>query len=345
MLVLDEPTATMPGPEVERLLNVARTVAASGTAVLFVSHHLDEVMSAADRVTVLRDGKVVESTRVAAVDKNHLVQQVTGGLIHEVRTEPTAQATREHETPALSLKGVRGKYLQSIDLDVWAGEIIGISGITGSGRDEVGPLVFGAVPRVGTVEVSGQQLPQHSPYHSVKSGLGYLPANRLTEGIFATLSIRENVTLARLAPLWKGLRLRTKAERTEVAGLRAEYGIRGATDESPIATLSGGNQQKACIAKWMRTSPSVLILDEPTQGIDIGAQADVHRLVAEAAERGLAVVVCSSDEVELAALCSRVLVLQAGQVVRELVGEDVTVPSIVDASLSVTHIQRLSSHE
>jgi ribose transport system ATP-binding protein len=337
MLVLDEPTATMPGPEVDRLLNVARTVAASGTAVLFVSHHLDEVMSAADTVTVLRDGKVVESTRVSSVDKNHLIQQVTGGFIHDVRTEPTAEKVREHERPVLSLTGVSGKYLKPIDLDVWPGEIVGISGITGSGRDEVGPLVFGAQPRVGTVEIAGEKLTPHSPYHSVRSGLGYLPANRLTEGIFATLSIRENVTLPLLNPHWKGLRLRTKAERQEIAGLRTEYGIRGATDESAIATLSGGNQQKACIAKWMRTNPSVLILDEPTQGIDVGAQADVHRLVAEAAESGLAVVICSSDEVELAALCSRVLVLQAGQVVRELIGEDVTVPSIVDASLSATH--------
>ena len=342
MLVLDEPTATMPGPEVERLLGVARMVAASGTAVLFVSHHLDEVMTAADTVTVLRDGRVVESVRVDKVGKEHLVQQMTGGLLQQVRSAPPV-ANRDGGEATLSLRGLGGVHLQDLNLDVHAGEIVGISGITGSGREEVGPLVFGGVQRSGEVSITGRALPAHSPYESVRAGVGYVPANRLTEGVLQGLSIRENVTIADLAPHWRSLRLRSRSERREVAELRAKFGIRGGDDEAPLVNLSGGNQQKAGIAKWMRTNPQVLILDEPTQGIDVSAQAEVHHILAEAAANGLAVLVCSSDEVELAAVCSRVLVLQRGRVVRELVGEDVTVPAIVGASLSIANATEVAA--
>ena len=330
LLVLDEPTATMPAKDVDVVQRLVHRVRDSGAAVLYVSHHLDEVFAVADRVTVLRDGKLIATTPVSETSPRKIADQMTGGEV-DIRE-------REHRTvgqPVLELRNLSAKVVIGLDLVVHAGEVVGIAGIDGSGRDELAPAVFGGRHRTGEVRCDGRVLEADRPDAAVGLGIAYVPADRAHHGLILDMSVRENLTLGRLTDFWSKWLLRKGREVADVAYWMGRLEVKAASSEMPVSALSGGNQQKVVLGRWLRLSPRVLLLDEPTQGVDIAAKAQVHKLVDEAADAGAAVLVCSSDESELVRLCSRVIVLDRGRLRVDLREEEISRATITRESLGV----------
>jgi ribose transport system ATP-binding protein len=337
LLVLDEPTATLPSHEVDQLLDVVRSVAATGTGVLYVTHHLEEVFRVADVATVFRDGRRVACTRVDQLTRAQLITQMVGSEFDETHAL-SAQVTEASTEAILDVRRLSAGLLRHLDLSVRPGELVGIAGLTGSGRESVLGLIFGAsVAETGTVRVNGRELRPGDCSGAIAAGVALVPADRSTHGAVMTLSAAENLTIADLRPLWRLPQMRRRAEREEVASWFTRLDVRPANGQSrPLATFSGGNQQKVLLAKWLRRKPSVLLLDEPTQGVDIGAKAEIHRQVIAAAASGAAVLVSSADIDELVALCHRIVVLAGGVAVAELTGTDINPEAIAHASLAGT---------
>ncbi len=329
LLVLDEPTAALQGEEVEVLFRAVRRVAAEGAGVLFISHRLDEVLGLADRVVALRDGFLVADEPIAKVDQAALIQMIVGREM----VDRSFAVDGEAGAPLLEVEGLSGGRVGRADLTLRAGEIVGVTGLIGSGREHLSPLIFGGLPRTGEVRLEGRVLVAESPQKSIAAGLAYVPADRRADGAVMTLTMRENLTLPRLKPLRRGLGwLSSRAELDDVGEWIDRTEIRPPDPARPLEKFSGGNQQKVVIAKSLRTEPRVLLLDEPTQGVDVGAKAAIYELIAGAARDGCAVMVCSSDAKELAALCGRVLVMRDGEIVAELQRDEVSESRMVEES-------------
>lgn len=337
LVVLDEPTASMPGPDVERLFDVIRTVRDRGLAVVYVSHHLDEIFHIADRVTVLRDGRKVDTREMSSLEHDGLIELIVGrNLAEEFRTELASDQAVAGE-PMLKIDGLVGDSVENLDLEVRPGEIVGVAGITGSGREAIAQLLFGGRRRdAGRVTVDGTDVPTQRPDKAIAAGLGLAPADRKAVGIVPEMTVRENITLPRLGEFFRGLLFRHRAERIDARGWLDELDVQPRQPEREVKNLSGGNQQKVVLAKWLRLKPKVLVLDEPTQGVDVGAKADIHRLIDAAAEEGMAVLVCSTDSEELVRLCSRVVVMQRGRRHAELHGGEITVETLEGLQLQVS---------
>jgi ribose transport system ATP-binding protein len=335
LLVLDEPTATMPRPEVDKLFNLIRRAAAAGNSVLLVSHHLDEVFAIAHRVTVLRDGRSEGTHRLAELTRADLIRLMTGGIVEEVTRSDEQRA----DEVIMSVRGLGGRVLHDFDLDVHSGEVVGIAGLNGSGRDEICELIFGARARVGTVTVRDKELPSSRPDLAIGRGLALVPADRHGAGLVLNESVRENLMLVDLKPFWRRWRLSGSLERRAAREWIDKLSIRTSSMDAVIESLSGGNQQKVVMGKWLRTDPAILLLDEPTQGVDVGAQAELHRLMRAVADSsGSAVVLCSSDERELSQVCDRVLVLCDGTVTAELAGGQLVSQRIAQQSLRTSAV-------
>jgi ribose transport system ATP-binding protein len=327
LLILDEPTAALHSDEVGRLFTAVRRAAARGAGVIFVSHRLDEVMDLADRVLVLRDGRVVADTPVSELDHEELVRLIVG----EALEDAAPRDQRAGGGRALHVRGLRGGTVRDLQLDVRAGEVVGVSGILGSGREHVAPLLFGALRRAeGEVDVAGVALPSADPRTAIAAGVAYVPADRHADGAVMTMRVRENMTLPNLRRLRRRLgSLDASEERRDVQGWVDRIGLRPAEPERSLELFSGGNQQKVVLAKWLRNEPRLLLLDEPTQGVDVGAKAAIYELVHDAAARGAAVLAASSDTAELASLCDRVVVMCDGYASAELTGRDLTEERLV----------------
>jgi len=330
MLVLDEPTANLPGAEAERLYELVRGVAASGVAVLFVSHHFDEVFEMADSVTVLRDGKLIATREVNGLTEDELIALVIG---RELKAFDRPGEDRSHGEPVLTVEGLAGRSVQGIDFTAHAGEVLGIAGITGSGREAIALQVFGGYSRRGTVRISTEVLPPSRPDISVARGMALVPAERHTNAALMAHTLRENITVVDPAKHWKRGFLRKKPEGVDVLNWLQKLAVKPPRTEFTMTQLSGGNQQKVVIARWLRQEPKVLILDEPTQGVDVGSKADIHRYVDEAATQGAAVVVVSTDHEELARLCDRVLIMRRGRIADELTGARLTNDGLTAATI------------
>jgi ribose transport system ATP-binding protein len=316
ILVLDEPTANLPAAEIERLFEVVRGVRDRGVAVLFVSHHLDEVFTLCDTVTVLRDGQHIITRAVEGLDEEALIALMIGRKLEAFDMPETQPAA--HTQTVLRVRNLQAGVLAGIDLDVQAGEIVGVAGITGSGREEIALALFGGVLRRGEVAVRDAIVEQHRPDKAVSAGLGLVPAERHANAAFLDSTLRENVSIVSPGDFKRGGLLSRRREVTEVRKWLQKLRVKPPEPERLLATLSGGNQQKVMLARWMRQKPAVLVLDEPTQGVDVGAKADIHTLVEEAAAEGAAVLVVSTDHSELTRLAERVLVLRGGRVTDEL---------------------------
>jgi ribose transport system ATP-binding protein len=325
LIVLDEPTATLPRGEVDRLFSLMRRVASHGIGVLFVSHRLDEVFEVATRVTIFRDGRTVADRRVEELSHEELIRTMLGRSIESFETRHDVSPGR----PALRVAGLGGIDLHSLDLTVGSGEIVGLAGLLGSGREEVVPLLSGAQPRTACdVEVDGAALRSSDPRAALRAGIATVHVDRGRNGAVTAFSVAENVVLPEMRSLIRWGFLRGSRRRDEADRWIDELDVRPADAGATFLNLSGGNQQKVVLGKCLRLQPKVLLLDEPTQGVDVGAKVALYSIVADRAERGLGVLVSSGDSEELARLCHRVLILSRGRVVRELAGDDLTAEEI-----------------
>ncbi|MEO3749326.1 sugar ABC transporter ATP-binding protein [Streptomyces sp. B6B3] len=327
VLVMDEPTAALSGVEVQRLFSVVRALRASGAAVLFISHRFDEIFALCQRITVLRDGRLVSTDLAADLDEESLVRRIVG---REVSALFPRQDTDPGEV-ALRVRGLgRLGAFQDVDLDVRRGEIVALAGLVGAGRSEVVRAVFG-IDRYdeGRVWVNGEPLTPGSPAAAMAAGLALVPEDRRQQGLVMEMSVERNTTLTRLRSLTRLGLLSRRAERAAARSWAERLQVRYGGLADPVATLSGGNQQKIVLAKWLATGPSVLIVDEPTRGIDIGTKAEVHRIMSELAAQGLAVLMVSSELPEVLGMADRVLVMREGRVVATLPRTEATEESVM----------------
>jgi ribose transport system ATP-binding protein len=331
LLVLDEPTAYLPRDGVNRLFDGVRRAAASGVGILFVSHRLEEVHSLTDRVTVLRDGEQVVTASTDTLTEEMLIEHILGRRLQDLY--PSGEATRG--SVRFEARGIRGKIVNDFSMSVGSGEVVGLTGLLGMGFEEIPYLLFGAQPALaGDMVVDGvmTDVTRLSPRRAIQAGLALLPANRQRLGGVAAATITENATLATVGAYVSGGRLRPRREERAVAEMLHEYQVTPAEPRRSFGTLSGGNQQKVLVAKWFWTEPSVLLLHEPTQGVDVGARRQIFDRIHAAALDGKAVVVASSEYEDLANLCDRVYVFRDGRVVAELSGEALTEHRIVEAA-------------
>lgn len=316
VLLLDEPTTALHRDEVHVLFEAVRRIAENGAGVVFISHRLDEVRALAHRVVVLRDGRVVADEPAAGLDHDRLVELIAGQAVPEL-SAPESGTVGE---PVLTVTGLRSDEIADLSLTLRAGEIVGVSGILGSGREQLAATLFGARHRAaGRVEIDGEEAVPDDPGAAIESGMAYLPADRRRGGAVMDMTVRENLTLPLMRPLRRLFgRLDGRAERAEAHRWMRTVGLRPPDPEQPLKQFSGGNQQKVVLAKWLRMRPRVLLLDEPTQGVDVGAKSAIYELILGACRDGAGVLLCSSDTKELVELCDRVLVLRDGRVVSEV---------------------------
>jgi ribose transport system ATP-binding protein len=332
LLVLDEPTAFLPREGVDTLFGLIRELVAAGASVLLVTHDLDEVREICHRTTVLRDGHNAGTVDMAATTDERLVELILG-----VRLEPVQRAVppaRGREV-AVRVRGLAGAGLEDLDLDLARGEVLGVTGLLGSGFESVPPLLFGARAGRGQLELDGRihLVADLTPATAMRQGVACVPADRPVEGAIGALSVTDNVTMTTLD--WYRARALMRGRMRRAAGELAErFDIRPGDPAAPLATLSGGNQQKAVLAKWLQARPRLLLLQEPTQGVDVGARRQVFAAVREAAAEGTTVLCASADAEELAELCDRVVVLARGRPVAELAGSAVTKDRITEEVLT-----------
>lgn len=319
MIILDEPTATLTSREISRLFELIVQLKEEGIGVVYISHRLEEVKAIGDRVTVLHDGVKVGTWDAKSISPEELIRAMVG---REVETQ-TAFASRQGET-ALELKGVsRGTVLQNISFQMRKGEILGLAGLVGAGRTEVARAIFGADPiDQGEVWVEGKKIHHPSCRDSVRLGIGFLPEDRKTEGLILNFGVQENISLSSLGKVSRLGFINRKAEKSVAHRTIQELSIRTGSASTPVRFLSGGNQQKVVLAKWLFTEARLLIFDEPTRGIDVGAKEEFYRLIQGCAEAGAAVLFISSELSELIRLCSRLLVMRGGRIVGEVSRKD-----------------------
>ena len=333
VVVLDEPTSSLTEHEVAILYDVIRRLKAEGTAVVYISHRFDELYTVCDRVTILRDGKLVDTRLLAGLEKLDLVCMMLGKQREELRQGTTAfkQHEAERDKPLLRAEDLtRGRKLNHVTVEVGRGEIVGMAGLLGSGRTETARAIFGADPvEKGQIYLEGQPLRIDDVGDAIDAGLAFLTEDRKAEGIIPDLSVRENLTLAAL-PTLATLGIVSRARQQEVVErFMKRLGIKAASADQKISELSGGNQQKVLLARWLCRHPKFLILDEPTRGIDIGAKGEIQALINELAESGLGVLMISSELEELVEGSARVIVMRDGQRVGELRGSDISQQKII----------------
>ena len=334
LIVMDEPTAALSTAEAERLFSIIRDLRQSGVAVLYVSHRLDEILELCRDVTVFRDGRSVAELAGADMTRQAIIEAIVGGVVDTPAKRTSARASGE---PTLSVRALaRTPRVKGVSFVLRKGEVLGLGGLVGAGRTELARLLFGVDrPQEGSMTLEGKPYAPRSPADAVKSGVGFVPEERRVEGLILSKSVAFNVSLANLqsiifhraAPFISGGRRKALAERA----IR-DLAIKTTSAETAVGRLSGGNQQKVVIARWLASRPKVLILDEPTRGVDVGARAEIHRLIRNLAREGMAVLVISSEPEELPDLCDRALVMAEGRIVGELAGDVLTRQRIIAAS-------------
>lgn len=329
ILILDEPSAALPRAQVQILFEAVRRVRARGASVVYVTHRLEEVFELADHVVILRDGRLVMTGPVSETSEPAVIEAIVGERLHDFdRSLPAPPG----ESSVLEARDVSGMTVDGISFSLKKGEIMGIAGLRGSGRSELARLLVGAQDLSGGELVIGERKRlEHGPRQAVRERVGFIPEDRRRLGAVAGMSIRDNVALPRAGEYWKKGILRHRAERGDVERWTGRLGVVPRDSEINFSKLSGGNQQKAILAKWLRRNPDVLVLDEPTQGIDVGAKAEILALLKQSADTGVGVVFVSSEFSELEAVCHRVLIMKDGKVTAELRGTACTSDNITRA--------------
>ena len=333
LLVLDEPTAALPHREVDQLYRLVRDVKATGVSVILISHRLDEVVVIADTVSVMRAGKVIGGGPVAEMDVGTMAALIAGGK-HLVADVPLrAEETPRSQAPVvLRGRAIKGRHLRGVDVELREGEIVGVAGLLGSGREELPYAVAGAggVEVEAEWEVGGDTFGDMTLERAAGYGIALVPAERARESVVAPFAVYENLSMPALARLRRGRLLSPERERRFVRKWLGALDVRASAYNSPITVLSGGNQQKVVLARWLAMEPKLLVLSEPTAGVDVGTRSALYEIVRGRAAEGLAVLVASSDAQDLVHMCDRVLVMRNGIVVAELTGARITESEMVD---------------
>jgi ABC-type sugar transport system ATPase subunit len=335
LISMDEPTASLSIRESENLFRIVRALAAEGVAVLYVSHRLDEIMNLCHRVTAFRDGRSVMRSERDTLTRKQLLETIVGG--EAPLSEHHAIPYDNSRPPLLRVSQlVSGHSVREVSFDLQKGEVLGLAGLVGSGRTELVRIIFGAdKPDSGTMMLEDRAYSPRSPADAVSFGVGFVPEERRAEGLFAGKSVAFNLTLAnlldlRILPWLPLLDARRRTRMAKEIGSRLQ--VKASSIDTAVDHLSGGNQQKIVIGKWLVGNPKLLILDEPSRGVDVGARGEIHRIIRELAVQGMSVIVISSEAEELPELCDRVLVMAEGKIVQELRGNTITRDAIVHAS-------------
>jgi ribose transport system ATP-binding protein len=335
ILVMDEPTAALTLEETNRLFDVIDDLKARGVAVIYISHRLEEVFRIADRVTVLRDGRHVATSRRDEIDLDTLIQQMVGRRV----AEKYPKATPSPGATVLEVRdlGAAGRF-RRITFSVRAGEIVGIAGLVGSGKIEVGHALFGAMPvDVGAILIDGKRVAVSSPRAAIHAGIGLVPEDRKTQGLVLGMSVRKNISLPFLGRLATAGFVRNEQERQVVDGRMSRLDIRASSPDQIVRTLSGGNQQKTVVAKWLETGGKVLVLCEPTRGVDVGAKVELYRLMSDLARAGVALVLISSELPEVIGMSDRILVMHEGEITGEFSRAEATQEAIMASATGRTY--------
>jgi ABC-type sugar transport system ATPase subunit len=321
ILVLDEPTAALPDAEADLLFEAVRSVTLQGVAVVYVSHKLEEIIRIADRATILRDGKLIQTVDCKGLTESDLIKLIVG---KEVEFAVHKKA-RSFSTNALQVSNLSANRLKDVTFDISQGEIVGLVGMLGSGRSELARILFGAQQRRGgTLTLFGKDLKLTSPRSAVQAGIALIPENRRRDGGVLDMPIGKNLTLPKLRSYFERGLISTRHERQDVDSMIANYSIRPADSKRAFKFFSGGNQQKVVIAKWMHTEPKLVIFDEPVQGVDYGARVEIFDLVRKASEEGTSVLLISSEIDLMLSVCDRLLVLRDGEIIANLANSKLT---------------------
>ncbi len=334
VLIMDEPTASLSDREIERLFGIMRQLRTQGVGIIFISHRLDEIFQVASQVTVMRDGEVVGTFLTQAVDRDQLIALMVGRGVGQLYPKtPGVTGDLLLEVENLRLKGHFGP----VSLTVHRGEIVGLFGLVGAGRSEVAQTLFGITPAEdGEVRLEGKPLAIHSPTQAIGAGLAYLPEDRQMQGLVLPMTVMENISLAVLRAVARGRWVDRAGEESLAERYISLMGIKTPGPRQAVAALSGGNQQKVVLGKWLASRPKVLILDEPTRGVDVGAKAEIHRHIDRLAHEGLGVILISSDLPEVLGMSDRVVVMREGRITGELSREAATQESVLRLAFSDT---------
>ncbi|MFT4294591.1 MAG: sugar ABC transporter ATP-binding protein [Micropruina sp.] len=327
VLVLDEPTASLPVNETHRLFEVLRRLRADGLGLVYVSHRLDEVFEICDRATIMRDGLVVADLEVAQTNPSEVIELIIGSK----PIPPPPPTNRGRNDVLIELRDVVGDRVGPVSLAARAGEVVGMVGLAGAGQEEIGRTIAGAAALYdGTLSLAGEPFVPSDVYTAVSRGVGFVTSNRADEGLAMPLSVTENLFPNPALHGKTGLSYMAHApERAKADELVVQFGVKPPDASLAVEGLSGGNQQKVIIGRWLSTEARVLVLEEPTAGVDVGAKREIYALLDEALERGISVLLVSTDFEEVAAVCHRALVFRDGQIVAQIDREDLTVPSLV----------------
>jgi ribose transport system ATP-binding protein len=346
IVIMDEPTSSLDEREVQVLFDVIRDLKASGTAVIYISHRLDELYAVCDRVTIMRDGKTIEDRPITEVNKLALVARMLGKEVGEVRRSGATgfehRGARSQGAVLVEACDLRSDQLEGASLSVHSGEIVGLAGLLGSGRTELARALFGADPVGGQVKVNGQDVHWRSPRDAIRAGMGLCVEDRKADGIIPYMSVRENMTLAALPTLSRSGIVDRAEQRRIVERFIDQLEIKTSSPEQHIRNLSGGNQQKVLLARWLCLNPSMLLLDEPTRGIDVGAKAEIQSLIDELADAGLGVLMISSELEEITEGADRVVVLREGRTVAEFDHGAIDQDTVMHAMAHGAHVGETS---
>ena len=338
VLIMDEPTASLSAHEVRELFRLARDLKRQGVAILFVSHRLEEVFEIADKVTVFRDGRLVSTRPRSETTPQGAITDMVGRELDALK--PRASAQRKDRLLSVVELGRRGAF-EGVSFELHRGEVLGLAGLIGAGRTEVGLALFGIEPATsGTILLRGERIAVRTPREGMKLGIAYVSEDRRQLGLILPMSIFANITLPVLRRFLNPLGLiRTGLERRSAEGFRSRLAIRTPSVDLAVAKLSGGNQQKVMLSKWLNTNPSILILDEPTRGVDVGSKAEVHAIIGELAAEGIGVIVISSDLPEVLALSDRVLVMREGRQMAILDRSEADQQSVMTAAMGQSRVE------
>jgi ABC-type sugar transport system ATPase subunit len=330
ILALDEPTSSLTEDEVEQLFTLVRRLRSEGVAIIYVSHRLHEIMQIADRVAILRDGKLVLVEQASAMTEDDIVRNMVGRDLGEVFDRHRAASDRV----VLEVEDVRSDVHKGVSFDIKAGEIVGFAGLIGAGRSELAKVIFGAMPKTsGSVRIEGQEVHIGQPSDAIKEGIGFAPEDRKREGLVLIRSVLENTTLAIIRRLTR-FRIVQRGREREIANDYVErLNVRTPSLDQMVGKLSGGNQQKVVLARWLAAKPKVLILDEPTRGIDVGAKSEIYRLIDALANEGLAIMLISSELTEVLGMSDRIYVMQGGRITGELPGPGTTEEQVLELAM------------